>query len=224
MSATFNLDGGDVPWTTTPELRLGPGAPFTDTSLQVNLFFRVALGIIAIFISFVPARLLWWNGEFAGTVFCLNIIISNFFYVLNALIWHDNNVETWWAGYGWCDLQVYIVFALQTSYNICLFEIMRGLASKVSAQQLGALTAAEKRRQHLISALIIFILPLLQVVLTYFILMRRYNVSTLAGCTAVYDPNWIFLLFFVIPSPLFIVGASTMAGKWYPRPFRIYSH
>lgn len=216
MSATFNLEGGQLPWTTTPEVRLGPGPPHTDPSLQVNLFFRVSLGIISIFISIVPARLLWWNGEFSAVVFCLNTVVSNFFYVVNALIWHDNNVETWWAGYGWCDLQVYIVFALQTSYNVSLFENMRGLASKVSVQRLGALTAAEKRRQHIHSALIIFTLPLLQVILTYFIIMRRYNVSTLSGCTAVYHPNWIFLILFVLPSPLFIFGAGAMAGKSFP--------
>jgi len=213
MTATFNLDGGDVPWTTTLEDRMGPGYPYTDPSIQANLFFRVTLGIVSIFISFVPARLLWWNGEFAATAFCINTAISNFLYVINALIWYDNNVETWSAGYGWCDVQVYIVFALQTSYNICLFEIMRGLATKVAAQRIGALTASEKRRQHLISALVIFTLPVLQVALTYFVISRRYNVSTLAGCTAVYDSDWIFLIFFVIPSPIFMFGAAVMAGK-----------
>ncbi|KAM7199822.1 pheromone receptor 1 [Rhypophila sp. PSN 637] len=222
MSATFNLDGGDVPWTTTPELRLGPGAPYTDPSLQVNLFFRVSLGFTAIFVSLVPAKLLWLNGEFAATIFCLSTAISNFFYVVNALIWHDDNVETWSAGYGWCDLQVYFEFALQTSYNICLFEIMRGLASKVAVQRLGSLTAAEKRRQHIISAIVIFTLPVLQMVLTYFVLLRRYNVSTLAGCSAVYDPNWIFLLFFVIPAPLFVFGAGVMTVVAFRRVREIH--
>ena len=213
MTATFNLKGGDVPWTTLLEDRKGPGYPHTDPSIQVNLFFRITLGIVSIFISFVPARLLWWNGEFAATAFCVITAISNFLYVINALIWYDNNVETWWAGYGWCDVQVYIVFALQTCYNICLFEIMRGLASKVAARRIGALSASEKRRQHIISALIIFALPLLQVALTFFVMGRRYNVSTLAGCTAVYDHNWVFLVFFVLPSPVFIFGAAVMTRK-----------
>ncbi|KAK3322344.1 pheromone A receptor-domain-containing protein [Apodospora peruviana] len=220
MSATFDLNG-ITGWTTTPEDRAGPGPPYTDPSLQVNLFFRVFLGFLSIFIAFVPARLLWWNGEFAATVFCITTIISSFFYAVNALIWRDDKIKTWYAGYGWCDVQVYIVFALETCYNICLFEIMRGLASKVALLRIGGLTTRERRRQHITSALVIFTIPFLQVVLTYFIIHRRYNVSTLAGCTAVYDHDWVFLVFFVLPSPIFILGAGIMAALAFNRYRRI---
>ncbi|KAK0673817.1 putative pheromone receptor [Cercophora samala] len=198
-------------FTTTPEERIGPDEPYTDPSLQVNLFFRVFLGLISLFITWVPARLLFRSGEFAGTVLCVITMILNFFTVVNALIWRDDNVEEWFAGYGWCDIQTYLKFGLDTAFNICLFEIMRGLASKVAMNRATALTSKERRRNRIISAAVIFTVPAVQMILTYFVAVGRYNVSTLVGCGVYYFPNWIFLVFFILPTPIFSVGAAIMA-------------
>ncbi|KAK4196502.1 putative pheromone receptor [Triangularia verruculosa] len=204
-------------FTTTPSERMGPGEPFTDPSLQVNLFFRVFLGLISLFITWVPARLLFRSGEFAGTVLCVITMILNSFTVINALIWRDNNVEEWFAGYGWCDIQTYIKFGLDTAFNISLFEIMRGLASKVAMNRATTLTSKERRRNRIVSAAVIFTVPAVQMILTYFVAVGRYNVSTLVGCGVYYFPNWIFLVFFVLPTPIFAVAAAIMAGLTFYR-------
>lgn len=201
-------------FTTTPEQRSGPGAPYTNPALQANLFFGVFLGSIAVLLSFVPARLLWRNGEFAATVFCVDNVIRNIGYVINALIWRDDNVATWWAGYGWCDLQVYINFALDTAFNVCLFEIMRSLYQKVGLNRATSLTTSERRREILISAAIIFTFPIVQVVLTFFLMVRRYNITTLVGCTTMYHFDWLFFVFYVMPTPVFVTMATVLAGKY----------
>ncbi|KAK0748640.1 pheromone A receptor-domain-containing protein [Apiosordaria backusii] len=198
-------------FTTTPEERMGPGEPFTYPSLQVNLFFRVFLGLVSLFITWVPARLLFRSGEFAGTVLCVLTMVLNFFTVTNALIWRDDNVEEWFAGYGWCDMQTYIKFGLHTAFNISLFEIMRGLASKVAMNRATTLTSKERRRNRIISAAVIFTVPALQMILTYLVAVGRFNVSTLVGCGVYYFPNWVFLVFFILPTPIFTVGATIMA-------------
>ncbi|KAK4043185.1 hypothetical protein C8A01DRAFT_32675 [Parachaetomium inaequale] len=204
-------------FTTTPEERIGPGAPYASPALQANLFFRVFLGIVSLFVTWVPARLLWRNGEFGGTVFCIMLLVLNLITVVNALIWRNNNVQTWWAGHGWCDIQTYTFFALHTAFNICMFEIMRSLASKVALNRTIKPTRSERRRQHIVSALIIFTVPVIQVILTYFSTVSRYNVSTLVGCSAVYYPNWIYLVFYIIPTPVFAVLAAYMAGLTFYR-------
>nr|CAO78568.1 pheromone receptor 1 [Neurospora crassa] len=201
-----------TPYTTTPEERLGPPAPYTDIGLQVNLFFRVFLGILGILIPLVPARLLWINGEFSATVHCMSTVTLNFFYVVNSLIWRDNNVKKWYAGYGWCDFHTYVFFAVETVFHTTLFDIMLGLANKIGNPRVTSLSPKEKKRKDRISALIIFGNPLLQVLLTYFIITQRYDVLTLAGCNAVFDPNGVFFVFFILPSPVFTVGAAGLAG------------
>jgi len=200
-------------FTTTPDQRLGPGPPYTNPALQANLFFRVFLGIIAVMVSWIPARLLWRNGEFAATVFCFAVVIRNIGYIINALIWRDDNVADWYAGYGWCDLQVYITFAMDTAFNTCLFEIMRSLYSKVSLDRVTSLTSHERLRKQVISAAVIFTVPVIQVALTFFLMVRRYNVSTLVGCTALYHFDWLFFVFYVLPTPVFVVLAAILAGE-----------
>nr|CCI69942.1 pheromone receptor 1 [Neurospora dodgei] len=199
-------------YTTTPEERLGPPAPYTDIGLQINLFFRVFLGILGILIPLVPARLLWINGEFSATVHCMSTVTLNFFYVVNSLIWRDNNVKKWYAGYGWCDFHTYVFFAVETIFHTTLFDIMLGLANKVGNPRVTSLSPREKKRKDRISALIIFGNPVLQVLLTYFLITQRYDISTLAGCNAIFDPNGVFFVFFILPSPVFTLGAAGLAG------------
>jgi pheromone a factor receptor len=200
-------------FTTTPQERIGPGPPYTYPALQVNLFFRVFLGFVSLFVTWVPARLLWRNGEFAGTVLCVSLMIINFFTLVNALIWRDDNVAEWYAGYGWCDLQTYIQFAIHTAFNVSLFEIMRGLTAKVSINRVSSPTAKERRRERIISALVIFTVPVIQVALIYVVIGNRYDISTLVGCNPVYIPDWIFFVFYILPTPIYAIAAAIMSGE-----------
>ncbi|KAK0623090.1 pheromone A receptor-domain-containing protein [Immersiella caudata] len=208
-------------FTTTPEQRLGPPPPYTNPALQANLFFRVFLGIFAVLISGVPARLLWRNGEFAATVFCVAVLTRNTGYIINALIWRDDNVATWYDGKGWCDLQVYINFASDTAFNTCLFEIMRSLCSIVGLDRVASMTSRERFRQQIISAAVIFTIPVVQVALSCFLMLRRYNISTLVGCTTIYHFDWVFFVFYVLPTPAFVVLAAILAVVVFIRFRRI---
>ena len=211
-TAPFNKWAG-FPFTTTPEDRIGPPPPYTNPALQANLFFRVFLGLISLLVTLVPTRLLWRTGEFGGTVFCVMLLVLNLITVINALIWRNDDVQTWWKGDVWCDVQAYTFFPLHTAFNVSLFEIMRSLASKIALNRADKPTRSERRRQRITSALVIFTVPVIQVALTYFATMSRYNISTLVGCVAAYYPGWLFLVFYVIPTPLFAIGAAIMAGK-----------
>lgn len=200
-------------FTTTPDERIGPPPPYSYPVLEVNLFCRVFLGLVSLFVTWIPARLLWRNGEFAGTCLCVTIWVLNFKTVVNALIWHNDNVTIWYAGYGWCDLQAYLSFPLHTAFNISLFEIMRGLASKVALHRVLAPTRKERHRERIISALVIFTFPVIQIALAYLVNLGRYNISTLVGCNVLYWPSWVYLVFYIIPTPSFAIAGAVMAGE-----------
>lgn len=193
--------------------REGGNGTYTSPSLTANLVFRVFLGILAILALCVPTKLLWRNGEFAAVVFCLDVVIFNIFYVVNSLIWPNDNVASWWAGYGWCDIQVYMQYSLETLYAACVFAIMRHLAHQVGLMRVTALTISEKRRRNLIQALVLFPIPLLQVALNYLVMAQRYDIVTLIGCVTAYDSSWPYLVFFVLPAPIFTIGAVYFASK-----------
>ncbi|KAL1854793.1 hypothetical protein VTK73DRAFT_8699 [Phialemonium thermophilum] len=196
---------------TTPAERVGPGPPYSTPGMHANLFFRVFLGALALLSCWVPMRLLWRNGELAATIFCVDVMILNLYYVVNALIWRDDNVKSWYAGYGWCDLQAYTILPLETLYAACIFAIVRNLANKVGLMRVTSLSASEKKRHNIVECLIMFPIPLFQVVFTYFILAQRYNVATLVGCGAIYDTSWPLIIVYLFPTTLLTIGAAVFA-------------
>jgi pheromone a factor receptor len=109
---------------------------------------------------------------------------------------------------------MYTMLPIETFYAACFFTIMRNMATKVGMMRATGLSAKEKRSRNIREALIIFPFPLLQVILTYFVLAERFTVSTLIGCGNLYHKSWPYLVFFNIPTPVFTVMAVFYASKW----------
>lgn len=184
-----------------------------DLGLTANLVCRVILGVLAILTCWVPMRLLWMAGELAATVFIIDVMLINFFQVVNSMIWHNDNTARWWHGAGWCDVQTYIALPLQALYGACVCAIMRHVANQVGLMRVNGPTASEKRRRNMVQALIIFPIPVLQIALTYPVLTSRYLLSTLEGCTVHLNVSWPTLVFFILPTPIYTIAAGAFAGK-----------
>ncbi|KAI1346919.1 GPCR fungal pheromone mating factor [Xylaria sp. FL0043] len=179
-------------------------ASTTNPGLLANLIARVILAFIGILLCWVPLRLLIRNGEFAVVVLIIDVAIMNLFTILNSLIWHDDNWSTWWDGTGLCDIEVYLSGPLQTIYAASIFAVMYHLAQQVKVTGAGRDRSLRTRR-NLIQAAIIFPVPFVQLLFTYFDLAQRYIIGTLIGCSAVYDSSWPKTLVFDAPPAVFAV-------------------
>ncbi|KAJ6446524.1 pheromone receptor [Purpureocillium lavendulum] len=177
------------------------------TSLTVNLGFRVALGIIADLACLVPLWILVRNGEFAASLFVLNVVLYNVDTVVNSLIWRDNDTLSWWPGMGFCDFDNFYRNFSKALFLTCLLAIMRNLAIQVGELRAHPLSVHERRRRNLIQGLIIFPWPLSLLAWTYPLSMQRYVIGTLSGCDWAASPSWPYLVFFVIP-PIIIGGLT----------------
>lgn len=186
--------------------------PFVTPSLTANLVVRVVLGVIANLVCLVPLRLLYRNGEFAAVVFIIVVEIKNIFTIVMALVWRTDDMESWWPGYGLCDLQPFVYNGCAGIYVTCLLAIMRNLAHQVGILRANPLTVKEKRRRNFVQALIIFPLPIVQLAFTWPLAKQRYLVGTLIGCTWVPSSSWPFLLFFVIAELVISIVAAIYAG------------
>ncbi|KND94858.1 Pheromone a factor receptor [Tolypocladium ophioglossoides CBS 100239] len=173
--------------------------PYVTTSLTANLVVRVLLALLGNMVCLVPLRLLYRNGEFAAVVFILNVMAINLETVVMSLTWRDNDVQSWWPGYGLCDVDAYFHNASQALYATCLLAIMRNLAEQVGMLRANPLTVREKRKRNLIQALIMFPLPILQLGMTWIITTQRYVVGTLVGCTWMPHASWPNLVFYILP-------------------------
>ncbi len=208
-------------WTTLLQTRDGDGPPPYNASLTANLACRLILGPVALLASWVPFRLLWRNGELAAAVMTATNAILVLFLVVNAAIWHSGDQSHWWLGYGWCDIQMYTQFAMTTVYGACVCAIMRRLAKQVGLTRVAGLSATERRNRVLVQSLIIFPVPLLQVILTFLVQAQRYTIMPVNGCGKAYDPDVIYLVFFVLPSPVFTAFACYYACRTSLRPLSL---
>lgn len=195
----------------------GPG-PYTTPALTANLFFRVFLAIVANLVCLVPLRLLHRNGEFAAVVFILSVELKNLETILNSLIWRNDDVESWFPGYGLCDMGSFFDNFINGVYATCLLAIMRNLAQQVGLMRVNPMTAGEKRQRNLVQALIIFPVPLLMVGMTWPLSAQRYAVGTLVGCLWVAHSSWPYLITFVLPHILIPLATAAYAREFQP-PF-----
>ncbi|KAK7735899.1 a-factor receptor [Cytospora paraplurivora] len=157
------------------------------TGQLINIIFRCTLNLVSAVACWVPMRLFYRNGELAGTTMVIAIAILNFYYFVNALIWSNNNIAGWSKGYGWCDIQLASWVPLETLNSAAVCAILHNVSNQVALMRAIGLSGKEKRRKHLIQALIIFPIPVSQLILHYFVIAIRYNISGIVGCQAVFD-------------------------------------
>ncbi|EHA50795.1 hypothetical protein MGG_06452 [Pyricularia oryzae 70-15] len=197
---------------TDPDIQYGLlAAELASPGLVVDLVLRVSLATVAIIATWVPFRLLWRSGEFAAALLAANIIITNFITIIQALIWRDDAALDGYRGQGWCDVQAYINIPLSTMYATSIFAVIQHVSAQVSLRRATGLSRAEKRRRNLIQALIIFPVPIIQVALSYPVHAYRYSITTLQGCDGGFEGNLLTFFFFLLPIPVYVIGASIYA-------------
>jgi pheromone a factor receptor len=195
-------------------------APATDPGLLLaNLISRVILAFLGILLCWVPVRILVRNGEFSAVVLIIDVAIMNLITILNSIIWHNDDWDTWWDGAGLCDAEVYLSGPLQTIYAASIFTILYHLTQQLKLTRTWRLDHDEKTRRNMIQAAIIFPIPCVQLVFTYFDLAQRYIVGTLIGCSAVYDNSWPKNLVYDAPPAVFAVLSVPYAGTSGRAPF-----
>ncbi|KAI1073876.1 pheromone A receptor-domain-containing protein [Whalleya microplaca] len=189
-------------------------------SLQANMISRILLAVLGTLLCWVPFRQLWRNGHVAAVVLIADVALLNAFTVLNALLWRSDDWDRWYDGAGFCDLEVYAWTPLTTVYSAAIFAIVLHLAQQVKltrAAAAAAPTPRERRRRAWIQAAIIFPVPVVQLVFTWFILARRYEIGTLVGCVAVYDNSWPSNLVYDAPGVVFVLASVPCACEFFVR-------
>lgn len=183
------------------------------TGQLLNIIFRSILHFAAVVSCLVPMQLFCRSGELAGATLVISGAIMNLYHLTNTLTWHNDDVANWPRAYGWCDIQLASAVPLETLVAATTCTILRNVANQISSLRATTLTGNEKRRKNLIHALIIFPVPLLQAFLYFFVIGMRYNISGIIGCQAIFQTNWVFVVFFLLPCPTFALCAGYYAGK-----------
>ena len=156
-----------------------------------------------IFLLLIIPPMLWHfrNRNIGATCLVAWISFLLLFTFVNAILWPNDNIETWYSGTGLCDFEVKIQVASQVALPASLACILRTLAAVMDTDHPTLIKSkAQRRRSYIIDLLWCVGFPLLQMPLHYIVQTRRYYVYGIAGCVPAVSTSWVTILLLGVPS------------------------
>lgn len=202
-------------------IRPYPILPYTDgpETLSTGDMYRSAIFFSTLaWFSWIlcVAPLVWHISQrnVAASSLVLWIILVNLPLGINSIIWGHDDVDQWWDGSVWCDINTRIQVGAQVSLGAAVAMILRRLAQVMDTRNM---TVAPSRsstlRRQLVElawcwgypvALILFYIPIQSV---------RYHIWGIEGCNSAYDPVWQALVLNVMWVPITMLVVVYYAGK-----------
>jgi Pheromone A receptor len=188
-----------------------------DSVNHVSMGFMILCCLLGIFLP-LPTFRAYYNGGSLNAFSGCNMIAINCLlclqYIVNAIIWPTQNINNWWNGTGLCDIQAALKYPVTQALAISLWRFMSTLASVVSERQF-ELSHAEKRRRFLTEALWCWLLPVVQIFLSYLIRKGRYTILPVIGCEDLLDDSWLKFLIITIWCPIAMLLTSYSASQFF---------
>lgn len=153
------------------------------------------------------------NNLAAGSlIFWLTLL--NFFNSINPFIWPRDNIDDWWDGHVFCDIQVYIQAAAVVSLASCTAVLARKLARIMDTRNITvAPTERTRIKEHVIEIVWCWVFPLFLMSIYYIVQPNRYFIFGISGCVASYHPSWPSIALSWMWGPIATFIASFYAGK-----------
>lgn len=173
------------------------------------------LSFFAILLSIPP--IVWHarNRNMGPAFLILWLIVLNSCNFLNALIWPQDNLNDWWKGKIYCDIQVRLIIGgTYGGLPGAVLCIMKALARVLDPKRTVVNSSPmDRRRQYVMDGLLCLGLPLLFMMTLYVVHAYRYYVVGVIGCDTPLDRSWVtFALLFIWP-PIILIVSSYYACK-----------
>ncbi|KAF2868527.1 pheromone A receptor-domain-containing protein [Massariosphaeria phaeospora] len=141
------------------------------------------------------------------------IIMINLLNSINPLIWPRDNVQEWWDGNVYCDIQVRIQVGANIGLASCTAMIMRKLASVMDTDSITVTTSRNSRlREKALEFVMCWGYPFVMVLLYYIVQPVRYFIFGFSGCTPAFDASWPSIIVAWMWGPITISVAAGYAG------------
>ena len=173
------------------------------------------LALLALILDLPP--IVWHirNRNIAASSLVFWVIIINFINFINAIIWPTDNIETWWNGRVFCDIQVKLIVAAGIGSVGSIICVMRGLAKVLDTENtILAPSQGQKRKELIISLVLCVGLPVYMMPIQYIVQPTRYWITTVAGCTAPVDRSWPSIVLLTMWPTIFSVVAVYYSGMF----------
>lgn len=176
--------------------------------------------VIACTICVPPLIVQIQQRKFASSVLILSTLTLNLMQAINIFIWSSNDTSTWWDGQVFCDIEIRLLIALETSISGAVTCIFRQL-SLVFTHSAHLQTKAQKRWTKLIELTLCVAAPLARMALFYIVQPDRYLITELHGCVWTVDSSWpgvVLMYSWMIIISLIALGYTALTA------FRVFKH
>lgn len=137
--------------------------------------------------------------QLAGNFFYCNMIVINGFInissAVNAILWPNENIDNWWEGYVWCDIQAALKYPLTLAIAMTLCLLAKQMADAVKG--------TPKQNSFWKNVCLVYTIPVLQAGLLFLIRDGRYDIVPVMGCAdSIADYVWPALLIYQMWVPI----------------------
>lgn len=148
------------------------------------------------------------NRNWGASSLVAYVMYSDLINVLNALIWPTDDVDSWWDGAIFCDLQVKLSLATQVGMPGALLCIFRSLALVMEVNKATLIPSrAERLRNKAVDVFFCIGLPAIAMFMHFVVQGTRYYIFAIAGCNPSMDESWPSYVFLGWPPIICIVAA-----------------
>lgn len=183
-------------------------------SLASHAIVIPLLSIIVIILDLPPFSWHLKNRNLGAASLIFWIILTNIFTTVNALIWPNADIKTWWHGEILCDIEVKL--GMGSHLGICgsLVCIMRSLAQVLNTSNAAlSPTRGQRRKQLIIDIMLCFGFPAFEMAIHYVIQPSRYYIFPIGGCTVSFDNSWPSIVIYHIWAPILCFVVVYYAGE-----------
>lgn len=187
----------------------------------------IVFAVFSLLVAILITPPLFWharNRNIGATILVACAIYSNLQNFVNALIWSNDDVPTWYQGQGLCDVESKLQLFLQSAFPAAVSCILRALALVMNTERASwGSTAAQKRRGTIIDLICCLGLPSIQIVTHYIVQPFRYYVLGIAGCLASIHQDWLAVVLILLPPMLWTLYDVYLSGEFDFPPIHQHS-
>ncbi len=141
------------------------------------------------------------------------ITLNNFFDSINPMIWSRDNIEEWWDGKIWCDIQVRIQVASTVSIAACTVMIVRKLAKVMDTRNITMSTGNTEIKENILEIMWCWAYPMVMIIVYYVVQPGRYMLIGIVGCISEFDESWPSMVLSFMWAPITMLVAACYASK-----------
>jgi pheromone a factor receptor len=142
------------------------------------------------------------------------VTLLNLMCFINPIIWPRDNMDDWWDGNVFCDVQARIQVGAVVALASCTAMIMRRLARVMDTRNITVVPSRNTRvREKSLEILWCWGYPIFMMVVYYIVQPVRYFIFGISGCYFAYDSSWPSLVLSYMWNPITMCFATYYASK-----------